>query len=97
MFLRVVTFDQTRLAARSNIAQSKILQRGAIVAVPKNDKHKEYTRYAAHCLNMVTATKEQEARAIQREMAAEWLRLADAVLHPLRRQQSQQSQQSQMR
>ncbi len=59
------------------------------MAIPKNDKHKEYTRYAAHCLNMVAAAKEQEARAIQREMAAEWLRLADAVLHPLKRHQMQ--------
>ena len=50
-----------------------------------NDKHKEYARYAAHCLHMVTAAKDQHERAIQREMAAEWLRLADAVLHPLKR------------
>jgi hypothetical protein len=50
-----------------------------------NDKHKEYVRYAEHCLNMVTAAKDQDDRAIQREMAAEWLKLADAVLHPLKR------------
>lgn len=48
-----------------------------------NDKHKEYARYAVHCLHMVTAAKDQDNRAIQREMAAEWLKLADAVLHPL--------------
>ena len=52
---------------------------------PKNDKHKEYVRYAEHCLNMVAATKHQDARIINREMAAEWLKLADAVLHPLKR------------
>jgi hypothetical protein len=34
---------------------------------------------------MVTAAKDQNDRAIQREMAAEWLKLADAVLHPLKR------------
>jgi hypothetical protein len=50
--------------------------------IPKNDKHKEYARYAAHCLQMVTAAKDQETRSIQREMAAEWLRLADATLQP---------------
>jgi hypothetical protein len=44
--------------------------------------HKEYARYAAHCLQIVTAAKDQETRSIQREMAAEWLRLADAILHP---------------
>jgi hypothetical protein len=53
------------------------------MAILKSDKHKEYARYAAHCLNMVTVAKDQDARAIQREMAAEWLKLADAILHPL--------------
>ena len=60
-------------------------QRGSIMATPKSDKHKEYARFAAHCLSMVTMAKDQDSRAIQREMAAEWLKLADAVLHPLKR------------
>jgi hypothetical protein len=55
------------------------------MAVPQNGKHKDYTRYAAHCLDMVSTTKDQDARAINREMAAEWLKLADGVLHPLKR------------
>jgi hypothetical protein len=55
------------------------------VTIPKNDKRREYAQYAAHCLDMVTAAKDQDARVIQREMAAEWLKLADAVLHPLKR------------
>jgi DNA primase len=54
------------------------------MAKPKNDKRKDYARYAAHCLDMVTTTKDQEARCINREMAAEWLKLADAILHPLK-------------
>jgi hypothetical protein len=54
------------------------------MGVSKNDKHKDYVRYAAHCLDMVPATKDQDARAINREMAAEWLRLADVVAHPLK-------------
>ena len=41
----------------------------------KNDKFREYTRYAEYCLNMVASTRDQELRCIQREMAAEWLRL----------------------
>jgi hypothetical protein len=49
------------------------------MGVRKNDKHKEYVRYASHCLEMVNVTSDQEYRSIQREMAAEWLRLADAV------------------
>ena len=50
-------------------------------AIPTSYKYKEYARYAAHCLNMVAATKDQESRAINREMAAEWLKLADADRH----------------
>jgi hypothetical protein len=52
------------------------------MAIPKNGKHKDYSRYAEHCLQMVTVARDQESRSIQREMAAEWLKLADAVLHP---------------
>ena len=42
-------------------------------------------RYAEHCLKMVPLAPDQEYRNVQREMAAEWLKLADAVLHPLKR------------
>jgi hypothetical protein len=52
-----------------------------------NEKRKEYARYAQHCLQMVTAAREQESRSIQREMAAEWLKLANAVGRPARPQQ----------
>jgi len=48
----------------------------------KNDKFREYTRYAEYCLNMVASTRDQELRCAQREMAAEWLRLADVVRRP---------------
>jgi hypothetical protein len=44
------------------------------MAIPNNDKHKEYVRYAAHCLNLVTSTKDQDSRRINREMAAEWIK-----------------------
>ena len=40
------------------------------MTVPKNDKYKDYARYAEHCLNMVASTRDQELRCIQREMAA---------------------------
>jgi hypothetical protein len=59
------------------------------MAIPQNNKRKEYARYAAHCLNMVTAAKDQDSRSIQREMAAEWLRLADAVRRPAKFAQMQ--------
>jgi len=47
------------------------------MAGSRNPKHRDYARYAKHCLEMVIITKDQESRAMQREMAAEWLRLAD--------------------
>jgi hypothetical protein len=49
---------------------------------PKGDKHKEYAHYAEHCLQMVPVAPNQEYCAIQHEMAAEWIKLADAILHP---------------
>ena len=52
------------------------------MVILKNDKHKRYTRFAAHCLEMVTVARDQASRSIQREMAAEWLKLADATLRP---------------
>ena len=52
------------------------------MAKPRNDKHKEYAHYAVHCLKMVPAAPSQEYRAIQREMAAEWIKLADAMIDP---------------
>jgi hypothetical protein len=44
---------------------------------PKTDKHEEYVRYAEHCLAMAKLAPDQASRSIQREMAAEWLRLAE--------------------
>jgi hypothetical protein len=55
------------------------------MAISTKAKHKEYARYATHCLHMVVSTKDQQLRSINREMAAEWLKLADAILHPLKR------------
>jgi hypothetical protein len=52
------------------------------MAISKNDKHKEYARYAVHCLDTVPKIPDREYRAIQREMAAEWIKLADAILRP---------------
>jgi hypothetical protein len=59
------------------------------MTVPKNDKYKDYARYVEQCLNMVASTRDEELRRIQREMAAEWLRLADAIRHPRRFKQMQ--------
>ena len=60
-----------------------IVSWGGKMTGPRNEKHKLYAHYAAHCLHMVTAARDQDSRAIQREMAAEWLKLADDARHPL--------------
>jgi hypothetical protein len=59
------------------------------MAISKTDMHKEYERYAALCLNMVAVTQDPESRAIQRKMAAEWMKVADAIGHPSEHQQTQ--------
>ena len=51
----------------------------------QNDKRKDYVRYAEHCLKVVPDASDQEYSAVQRDMAFEWLKLADAALHPLKR------------
>ena len=54
------------------------------MAIPKSDQYKDYVRYAEHCLNLTASIKDQDERAINREMAAEWLKLADAIAHPIK-------------
>ena len=50
-----------------------------IMANEKFDRHEEYTRYAEHCLAIARIAPDQQSRMIQREMAAEWLRLAGTL------------------
>ena len=59
------------------------------MAIPKGEKHKEYARYAAHCLDMLTITKDKKSRTTQREMAIEWMRLADVARRTSKRGQMQ--------
>ena len=47
------------------------------MAVRKSRKCEEYERYAQHCLSFVRIATSQKARVIQREMAAEWFKLAN--------------------
>ncbi len=49
------------------------------------DRHRRYVRYSERCFTMALVAMDEDSRAVQREMAAEWLKLADAVLHPLKR------------
>ena len=52
------------------------------MTTPENDKSEEYERYAAYCLKAAARLPDQESRRIHREMAAEWLRLAEAIQTP---------------
>jgi hypothetical protein len=41
------------------------------------DKREQYVGYATHCLQLAKLTADREAGAILKEMAAEWLKLAE--------------------
>ena len=43
----------------------------------KPGKYEEYLYYAEHCLTLVRIATNRKTRTIQREMAAEWFKLAD--------------------
>jgi hypothetical protein len=47
------------------------------MAVREPGKREEYLHYAKQCLDMVRIATSRKARIIQREMAAEWFKLAD--------------------
>jgi hypothetical protein len=47
-----------------------------------NDKHRKYANFAARCLTLGVAANDPDTSDIHREMALEWLILADAILHP---------------
>jgi hypothetical protein len=42
---------------------------------PTNNEFKTYSNYAAHCLQMVTVTKEEEARSIWRRNGYDWRKI----------------------
>jgi hypothetical protein len=65
------------------------------VAISKADKADDYRRYAEHCLETARLLPGQEARMLHREMAGEWINLAqriaeDAALgeRPMRRRKT---------
>jgi hypothetical protein len=43
------------------------------------DDRERYVGYATHCLLLAKATADRASRAILKEMAAEWLKLAEAA------------------
>jgi hypothetical protein len=81
--------EQTHLIIEPRLAHQAGKPARGTMAIPESDKRKEYARYALYCLNMVAAAPDQESRVIQREMAAEWLKLAKSIRHPPRFTQMQ--------
>ena len=43
----------------------------------KANKYEEYRLYAEHCLKLVRIATSRKSRVIQRQMAAEWFKLAE--------------------
>jgi|HubBroStandDraft_1064217.scaffolds.fasta_scaffold3193766_1 hypothetical protein len=46
------------------------------MGVSQADKSAEFVSYAIHCLRIAERLPDRESRVMQREMAAEWLKLA---------------------
>lgn len=43
------------------------------------DKQEQYVAFVTHCLQLAKVAADHESRALLREMAAEWLKLAEAA------------------
>jgi hypothetical protein len=41
------------------------------------DKREQYVAFATHCLQLAKISADRQSRAVLKEMAAEWLKLAD--------------------
>jgi hypothetical protein len=50
------------------------------LGIANADKAAEYTRYAEHCVETAKILPHHEARTLHREMAAEWIRLAQGIV-----------------
>jgi hypothetical protein len=49
------------------------------MAIRKVSKYEEYRLYGEHCLKLVGIATSRKSRIIQRQMAAEWFKLADTL------------------
>jgi hypothetical protein len=50
---------------------------GTTMADRSIDKREQYVAFATHCLQLAKASADRQSRAVLKEMAAEWLKLAD--------------------
>jgi hypothetical protein len=53
------------------------------MTIPKITKQMQYERYAEYCLKAAPLATDREVRVILREMAAEWLKLAEKISHEI--------------
>ena len=53
---------------------------GQIVRISRADKADEYMHYAEHCMKTARTISDREHRTLHREMAAEWIKLAQAMV-----------------
>ena len=80
----MVNFEQTHPLVIADFSAD--FQAETSMTIPKDDKLKDHTPQAEHCVNIPTTTN--KAADIQSEIAAEWLKLADAILmKPLKRKE----------
>jgi len=49
------------------------------VGISKADKADEYMHYAEHCMKTARTISDREPRTLHRQMAAEWIKLAQAM------------------
>ena len=49
------------------------------------DKREQYVGFATHCLQLAKVEADRQSRAVLREMAAEWLKLAEVAVLPSQR------------
>ena len=45
-----------------------------------HSKYEKYVEYANHCLILASTTTNNESRIVLRQMAAEWIKLAETAL-----------------
>jgi hypothetical protein len=50
------------------------------VGISRADKADEYMHYAEHCMKTARTISDREPRTLHREMAAEWIKLAQAMV-----------------
>jgi hypothetical protein len=74
--------DERRIDFEIRLAQALAARKAkgceTVMADRSIDDRERYVGYATHCLQLAKVTTDQVSRALLKEMAAEWLKLAEA-------------------